>query len=198
MCLFKTRHTLKKEMPEKGRRDTPAHTQYKPCMPAPLTHTCCAAHASSPETLLTQAEAACRRAGLNLTAQRRAVLALLYAQTGPLGAYELIERLGETTGRKPAPTIIYRALDFLCTYGFVHRLESVNAFVACTHQHPAGEKLVFLICETCRHVDEIIAESTTAALGALTRERGFLPHRQVIEISGRCRSCSEQAGQALP
>jgi Fur family zinc uptake transcriptional regulator len=64
-----------------------------------------------------------------------------------LGAYEIIDRL--TDKSRPAPITIYRALDFLRENGFVHRIESRNAFVACVRDHGGDDIVVFLICERC-------------------------------------------------
>ena len=47
-------------------------------------------------------------------------------------AYELLERL-EAAGLGSAPPVVYRALDFLVANGFVHRIERLGAFAACTH-----------------------------------------------------------------
>ena len=57
-------------------------------------------------------------------------------------------------GARPAPITVYRALEFLRENGFVHRIESRNAFVACVHTHAAGDPVVLLICERCGTVGE--------------------------------------------
>lgn len=150
---------------------------------------CCAAHDRPAAATLRAAEEACAARGLRLTPQRRAVLALLVEAKRPLGAYDLIEAMRSGEGRAPAPIAIYRALDFLRENGFIHRLESLNAFIACPHPHGSGERVVFLICEACRHVDEVLAEPLSEALAALARAHAFKPERQVIELAGRCRQC---------
>src|SRR5262245_54436437 len=89
------------------------------------------------------AEALCRERGQRLTPIRRSVLATLLASHKPLGAYEIIDRLApkgrEGLGPRPAPITAYRALEFLRENGLVHRIESRNAFIACVHNHAAGE-----------------------------------------------------------
>ena len=62
----------------------------------------------------------------------RQVLQALLSSHRPLGAYEVIDELAKSMPR-PAPITVYRALDFLLANGFIHKLESVNAFVACHH-----------------------------------------------------------------
>src|SRR4029079_7551003 len=62
----------------------------------------------------------------------------------PVSAYELIEQVrGKGVS---APPTVYRALQRLIDDGLAHRLESLNAFVACNHPHHPG-KAVFAICD---------------------------------------------------
>jgi Fe2+ or Zn2+ uptake regulation protein len=69
----------------------------------------------------------------------------------PVSAYELIDSLREKATL--APQTVYRSLDRLIADGQAHRLESLNAFVAC--RHPAHEgAAVFAICDDCGIVTE--------------------------------------------
>ena len=54
----------------------------------------------------------------------------------PVSAYEIIDQLREQAVL--APQTVYRALDRLIASGSAHRLESLNAFVACAHATHAG------------------------------------------------------------
>jgi Fur family zinc uptake transcriptional regulator len=152
-------------------------------------HACGHDHASALPRLLAEAEEICRVRGVRLTDQRRAVFAALVQHGHPLGAYDLIEKLRPGSGRSPAPIAIYRALDFLQQNGLIHRLETLNAYIACPHSHGAHESVAFLICEECQHVEEASAESVNAALNALASASGFAARRRVIELGGSCRSC---------
>ena len=134
------------------------------------------------------AEAQCAERGQRLTPIRREVLAALLGSHQPVGAYEIMERLAPT-GPRPAPITVYRALEFLRENGFVHRIESRNAFVACVHTHAAGELVVFLICDRCGRVGEAHSAEVATALAAAARAAGFTPKSPVIEISGICRHC---------
>ncbi len=135
------------------------------------------------------AEAACTARGARLTPIRRRVLETLFSTHKPLGAYEVAGALGERDGRYVAPITVYRALDFLMGQGFVHRLESRNAFVACPHAHGEEDLIVFLICETCGGVDETSPAAVRKALDAVAREAGFAPRARVIEVAGTCSHC---------
>lgn len=137
---------------------------------------------------MAMAEAICGERGQRLTTIRRKVLAALLDSHRPLGAYEIIERLA-SRGPRPAPITAYRALEFLRENGLVHRIESRNAFIACVHNHAAGELVAFLICERCGAVGEASSKEVATTLAAAARSAGFTPRSPVIEISGVCSHC---------
>lgn len=138
---------------------------------------------------LARAETLCRERGLRLTPIRRKTLEALYADHRPVGAYDLADRISPPAGRRLAPISVYRALDFLVEQGFVHRLSSRNAFVACLHGHGADEVVAFLICETCGGVDEDSSPAMRAAVRTIASARHFQARQQVVEIVGRCEHC---------
>ena len=123
---------------------------------------------------------------------RRKVLEALLASHQPLGAYEIIDRLAQE-GDRPAPITVYRALDFLREQDLVHRIESRNAFMACVHNHAAGDLVVFLLCERCGAVGEAPADAVADALKSAARAAGFAPKTSVIEITGTCAHCRRSA-----
>ena len=137
---------------------------------------------------LTNAEQICAERGTRLTPIRRKVLEALLASHQPLGAYDLIDRLGKRE-EKPAPITIYRALDFLRDNGLAHRIESRNAFIACAHNHDSHDPVVFLICEKCGAVGEAAAAAVADTIRTASRAAGFTPKTPVIEITGVCGHC---------
>jgi Fur family zinc uptake transcriptional regulator len=138
---------------------------------------------------LERAERICRERGLRLTPIRRNALEALHADHKPVGAYDLADRISPAGGRRLAPISIYRALDFLVEQGFVHRLSSKNAYIACLHGHGADEVVAFLICEACGGVDEDSSPAMKKAVAGIARSRQFSPAHQVVEIVGRCEHC---------
>ena len=120
---------------------------------------------------------------------RRQVLEALLASHKPLGAYEVMDRLGSK--RRPAPISVYRALDFLRENGLVHRIECRNSFVACVHSHASNDPIVFLICEQCGAVGEAPGGAATDLLKTSCRAAGFTPKSPVIEITGICSHCRQ-------
>jgi Fur family zinc uptake transcriptional regulator len=165
-------------------KSSAAAARKAPAFPAPdHDHDRCSSDA------MAMAEAICGERGQRLTTIRRKVLAALLDSHRPLGAYEIIDRLAPR-GPRPAPITAYRALDFLRENGLVHRIESRNAFIACVHNHAAGELVVFLICERCDAVGEASSAEVAATLASAARAAGFTPRSPVIEISGICSHCS--------
>jgi Fur family zinc uptake transcriptional regulator len=138
--------------------------------------------------ILAEIEATCAGRERRLTPMRRRVLEALAERGLPLGAYDIMDLLGRH-GDRPAPISVYRALDFLVAEGFVHRLESRNAFLICKHRHHAGETVVFLICERCGAAAEASSPEINRAVHAAAAGQGFEPRVPVIEVPGLCAAC---------
>ncbi len=138
-----------------------------------------------------QADAHCRAAGLQFTPARRRVLEILLAEHRALGAYEILDVL-RAEGLGSQPPVAYRALDFLVTQGFAHRIERLNAFVACCLPG-ARHSPAFLICRNCDAVAEAASEPARGMLGRAAEETGFVIERAVVEAEGLCPGCQDPA-----
>ncbi len=120
------------------------------------------------------------------------MLEKLEAAGGPLSAYTLLDQLREKGFR--APLQVYRALDALIKEGLVHRLESLNAFVACAEPHDHNHSMTtFAICDTCGQVAELCDHDVGHRLEDWVRSTGFVPRHAVIEFRGICESCRSKA-----
>lgn len=142
------------------------------------------------EDSLKEAESICTQRGGRLTPLRKKVLTLLLESPEPAKAYDLLDKLGSTGSAKPPS--VYRSLEFLLEMGLAHRIESLNAFVACGHWDH-GHAAVFLICETCGSAGELHPDTALKALTAEISEVGFEMRTAVIEIRGRCAKCAAAA-----
>ena len=105
----------------------------------------------------------------------------------PVSAYELIDQLRGTATL--APQTVYRALDRLIASGSAHRLESLNAFVACAHLTHDGAA-VFAICDDCGTVTEFEEPRAIAALAAWAKKSKFHTRAMTLELRGRCAACT--------
>ncbi len=144
-------------------------------------------HASCREGGVAAAAAYCQERRLQFTPVRRRVLEILLREHRALGAYELLDVLGKE-GFGSQPPVAYRALDFLVKYGFAHKIERLNAFVACVHPG-ATHAPAFLICRECDAVAESSAIAATALVDKLADEAGFFVERAVVEAEGLCPNC---------
>lgn len=124
-----------------------------------------------------------------LTKNQAMVFETLSAARGPLSAYAILDRLRGEGLR--APLQIYRALDRLMELGVVHRLESINAFVACAHPHAHEEEalVAFAICEECGQVTEFAEDEVRRRLAEWAGANGFRATKTVIEMRGLCGRC---------
>jgi Fur family zinc uptake transcriptional regulator len=137
---------------------------------------------------LAEAERRCGVGGERLTAPRRRVLELLLEAGGPVKAYDLMAQFGGASGETAKPPTVYRALEFLGRIGLTHRIESLNAYMACRlgeASHAAG----FLICDCCgaaREIDRLPADWVADAAD----KAGFKLERVTVEAHGLCSDCA--------
>lgn len=125
----------------------------------------------------------------DLTKNQALVFGSLSDAGGPLTAYAILDQLRDDGFR--APLQVYRALDKLVEYGMVHRLESLNAFVACAHTGCAAHgAAAFAICENCGDVSEFTPEKAMDLLRTWTEQQGFQLSRTTIELRGTCKGCA--------
>jgi Fur family zinc uptake transcriptional regulator len=127
-----------------------------------------------------------------LTRNQSLVLGVLRQAAAPRSAYDILDNLRDDGFR--APLQVYRALDKLMEAGLVHRLESLNAFVACSdpHDHDGHSHGItaFAICEDCGSVTEFHDEAIEGRLSAWQKAKNFRSEKTTIEIRGHCRACS--------
>ncbi len=148
-------------------------------------------HVSDAHAFVRAVEQACQERGLRLTPIRARVLQLIAEVGKPIKAYELLDLVRAQKGvGADAPPTVYRALDFLMANGFVHKLESVNAFVACHHPNSDQHSVPFLICDRCHSAVELEDRDVVSQLEARAKALGFHPQAQTLEVHGLCARCA--------
>jgi Fur family zinc uptake transcriptional regulator len=135
-------------------------------------------------------EQACEQRNLRLTPLRAKVLRLVVKARRPIKAYDVLAKMIAMSG-DTAPTTAYRALDFLTEHGFIHRLASLNAYVACLHPE-TRHSVPFLICEKCQAVIELGGGRIVALLNSMADAHDFQPRAQTLEMHGFCAACRNQ------
>jgi len=145
--------------------------------------TCCGGHSHSVRDVMAKAKLFCAQNNQRLTPPREEVLNILARSHKALGAYDILEN-ARIDGKKSKPPTIYRAIEFWLEHGFIHRIESLNAYVACDHDHgKAG--IHFLVCEQCKTVREAHTPSPLKGIEL----GGFAPKHSQTETIGLCKNC---------
>jgi Fur family zinc uptake transcriptional regulator len=145
---------------------------------------------------LADAERVCARQGARLTEQRRRILEQILRTDGVIKAYDLIHALSSDAHSIKPPTV-YRTLAFLLEQGLIHRIESLNGFVACSHPGERHESAL-MICDGCGRITEFhTPEPASEALQQEADSQGFAIQSRMVELHGRCAHCRAQhAGEA--
>ncbi len=149
------------------------------------------------ENSIQKAQSECSRTGLRLTDKRCKVLKILLQAEEPLSAYDIVDQFKSSYAESLSAMSAYRMLDFLIHANFVHKLETSNQYLACSHICCAHEHELpqFLICDQCHTVKEIgLRKQLLKELKGSIENSGFVLSSQQIELHGICKSClSKQA-----
>ena len=130
----------------------------------------------------------CEKNVLKFTPVRQRVFEILLSENKAMGAYDILEILAKE-GLGSQPPVVYRALEFLGTHGFVHKIEKLNAFVAC--EHPGSDHdPAFMICRSCTKVVEMEGAPSTE-ISSAAKSMGFEVEAIVVEAEGLCPTCQE-------
>jgi Fur family zinc uptake transcriptional regulator len=146
-------------------------------------------HARCVDRVMAEVETLSDRERLRLTPVRRRVLEILLESHRALGAYDILDRLA-AEGTRPQPPVAYRALAFLQEHGLVHKIERLNAYVACMHPLDAHVP-AFMVCRGCRKVAETAGPPSAEALDGAAQAAGFRVEHMVMEAEGLCPACAE-------
>jgi Fur family ferric uptake transcriptional regulator len=130
-----------------------------------------------------------RRAGLRVTAPRRAVCAVLAgAGHEHLTAADIARR----AGRDVDLSTVYRTLDALEGLGMVehvhlgHGAGAYHVGASAQHHH--------LVCEVCGRTVDVPIARLQRAIEQVTAPLGFVPDSAHFAIVGRCAGCAEEPG----
>lgn len=134
-----------------------------------------------------------------LTEKEVRVAETLRAFGRPVSAYDIISKINDKG--LSAPPTVYRALNRLIERGIAHKLESLNAFIACAHIdcdcHPEGHTggAVFAVCGECSSVKEFENTEATNALLEWAKTNDFQLASMTLELRGTCAKCVSKADE---
>jgi len=147
----------------------------------------CKSHKSCIKDALIEAKNICEQRGVKLTKLRETVLKLIWKNHNYVKAYDLLEDLKKIDSSAKPPTI-YRSLEFLMENGFIHKIQSLNAFVGCSHPNEHNE-CYFLICKECQNIEECHSENINEFVQFTSSNNNFSANKVTLEISGICQEC---------
>lgn len=128
----------------------------------------------------------------SLTRNQSLVFEALRVADNPLSAYTILDNLRDEGFR--APLQVYRALEKLTELGMIHRLESLNAFVACRDPQCLNhETTAFAICEKCGGVEEFANDGLKQNILEWAKTSEFALQKTTIELRGVCKACTLKA-----
>lgn len=155
-------------------------------------HACCQA-----ETSYGQADHQRMGRNLRLTPLRRMVLAYLQHAQEPVKAYDILDALRGKSSKALTPASVYRTLEFLLNQGLVHKIGSLNAFVACAQTCQEPHAPVFmLVCPGCRKSREVDNPTLYETIFSTMQQQGFQLQGDTVELTGICPQCAETGAQA--
>ena len=129
-----------------------------------------------------------------LTRKRRHFVDILEKAGTPLSAYEIIDRYNNSYESRVLAPSAYRILNALIDAGYVHRLETCNKYVACSHERDDccdDEAPQFFICDKCSTVRELhVPLQVMRELESSGAAHGFVVHYPQIELHGLCADCA--------
>ena len=114
-------------------------------------------------------------------------MSALIGQKKPKTAYEILEHIHKKDS-SAKPATIYRALDFLCTNGFAHRIETDNTYIACDGEEDP-HVAQFLICLKCKKAIEFHSHKATTEISKRANQEGFKITEEILEAKGFCQNC---------
>ena len=139
----------------------------------------------------------CAASNLRLTPLRRMVLAYLQQAQEPVKAYDILDALRGKSSKALTPASVYRTLEFLLNQGLVHKIGSLNAFVACAQACQEPHAPVFmLVCPGCRKSREVDNPALYQTIFSTMQQQGFQLQGDTVELTGICPRCAEMDAQA--
>lgn len=137
--------------------------------------------------ILKEAELFCQKYKHRLSEPRLAVLKIIASSLKPIGAYEILKMLGNILDN-PKPPTAYRAIEFWQAHGFIHRIESLNAYIICgvSHKHKGSQ---FMICDDCGIATEMHLCQLPKQIEENIAKNTFKLELWNLEVHGVCSNC---------
>ena len=136
---------------------------------------------------ISEFEKYCQESNQKISKVSKKVFEILLESHKALGAYDILDKL-KNYGYSSQPPVAYRALSLLLDIGFVHKIEKLNAYIACSDPGKSHEP-AFLICRKCKLVNETSQFETNKKIKSEAKNSKFSIENSIVEIIGVCPNC---------
>lgn len=147
----------------------------------------CNNHNNCIESAIKKTEKVFKERGLAFTFLRKKILKLVLESHIPFGAYDILAKL-KLESESAKPITVYRILDLFLENNVVHKIESQNKFLACSHPGE-NHNCWFLICNNCNNIQELCSSKLKDAIDSECKNYNFTLKKTILEINGICRIC---------
>jgi Fur family ferric uptake transcriptional regulator len=128
-----------------------------------------------------------RGRGERMTGPRKAVLAVLAASGGHLGAEEVVSRVAQVDAGVHRASV-YRTLEALCDLGVVQHVHIGHGATA-YHLVQGGDVHVHAQCSSCGALVDLPVDVLESAGRRMRQEAGFVLDPTHVALSGTCAAC---------
>jgi Fur family transcriptional regulator, ferric uptake regulator len=129
-----------------------------------------------------------RERGERMTGPRKAVLAVLAASGGHLGAEDVVTAVADVDPGVHRASV-YRTLDALCDLGVVQHVHIGHGATA-YHLVQSGDVHVHAQCSSCGAMVDLPVDVLEHAAERMARDAGFLLDPTHVALSGTCAACA--------
>lgn len=151
----------------------------------------CNNHEYCIESAIKKTENVFKERGVAFTLLRKQILKLILESHIPFGAYDILAKL-KLENKSAKPITVYRILDLFLENNIVHKIESQNKFLGCSHPGE-GHNCWFLICDNCNVVQELCSSQLKRIIDSECKNYNFIPKKTILEINGYCNACNNFA-----
>jgi Fur family zinc uptake transcriptional regulator len=137
---------------------------------------------------ISTAEKLSEQYGFKFTKLRKLIYEKIIKSKKPLKAYDILDGIKDSEYSAKPPTV-YRTLDFLIGLGLIHKIESDNSYIACSHPNEHSQ-CFFMTCEKCGDTQEICADSIKSQIEDKTKNSQFKISNINLEVKGLCGKCN--------
>jgi Fur family zinc uptake transcriptional regulator len=130
----------------------------------------------------------CDNNDVKLTPLREDILNILLVTKYPITAYEILAKLKKVRSNAEPPTV-YRVLDFLVENKIVHRIESENKYICCSHSSKGHHHSVLFYCKDCHKTNEYIDDYVSKSIKQFSQRHEIITDDEVVELRGVCQTC---------